>query len=76
MHLWPLDEVEEYNLEYEVPQAAPGFIGFGSNGGGELLTFDQEGHIYCLPAIGMEPQYATRVADSWEEFERYIEHAT
>jgi hypothetical protein len=73
MWLWPLDKIEQYNREYQVPQYAPGFICFGSNGGGELLAFDDQGAVFCIPAIGMEPKYATPVADSWSKFECYID---
>lgn len=73
MMLWPVENVEQFNMEYEVPKHAPGFLCFGSNGGGELLAFDENGAIFCIPAIGMEPKYAKRIADSWPEFERYIE---
>jgi hypothetical protein len=72
MSLWPLDKVYEYNRDYQVADFAPGFLCFGSNGAGELLAFDERGAIYCLPAIGMEPKYATPVANSWSEFATYI----
>src|SRR5437764_6384968 len=76
MQLWPLDKINEYNLSYGVTECAPGFVCFGSNGGGELLAFDQGGAVYCLPAIGIEPKSAVRVADSWSEFARYVDPAT
>jgi hypothetical protein len=75
MQLWPLDKVGEYNDDYEIAKYAPGFFGFGSNGGGELLVFDAAGAVYCLPAIGMEAECATRIANSWADFARYIENA-
>ena len=73
MRLWPTDKLDEYNSDYQVPEYAPGYFCFGSNGAGELLAFDDGGAVYCLPAIGMEPKYATPVAASWSEFERFIE---
>src|SRR4051812_27923992 len=72
MQLWPIDKLGEYNLNYQVAEYAPGFFCFGSTGGGDLLAFDQAGAIYALLAIGMEPQYARRVAESWSEFESCI----
>jgi len=65
--LWPLDQIKSRNHDYEVPRYAPGFIGFGSDGGGELLAFDASGAVFMLPLIGMEPQYANRIAESWNE---------
>ncbi|MFO0813214.1 MAG: SMI1/KNR4 family protein [Gemmatales bacterium] len=73
MMLWPLDEVEQNNREYEVPKYAPGFMCFGSNGGGELLAFDEEGTVFCIPLIGIDPKDAVHVADSWSDLEGFIE---
>ncbi len=73
--LWPLDKIAEYNDAYELAKSAPGFIGFGSNGGGELLVFDAKGAVYCLPAVGMEPNTQRKVANSWADFARQIETA-
>lgn len=75
MVLWPLDKLDEFNSDYEVPQYAPGFRCFGSNGAGELLAFDEQDAVVCLPAIGMEPKNAVLVAHSWNEFVRFIEDA-
>ena len=72
IQLWPIEKIEEYNRDYQVQQYAPGFLCFGGNGGGELLAFDELGKVVCLPAIGMEPQYATSVADSWSSFAKLI----
>ena len=65
--LWPRDEIESSNKAYEVPIYAPGFLGFGTDGGGELLAFDASGAVFMLPLVGMEPRYANRIADSWNE---------
>jgi hypothetical protein len=66
--LWEEAELEQFNKEYEVPKYAPGFFGFGSDGGGEMFAFDQQGRIFALPFIGMEPKVATFVCESWTEF--------
>lgn len=70
--LWHPDEVEKNNAELNVATLAPGFVGFGSNGGGEMLAFDAKDAVYCLPMIGMESRYAQKVADSWSEFRKRI----
>jgi hypothetical protein len=72
MQLWPIDEIDEYNRGYQVQEYAPRFLCFGSNGGGELLAFDESGKVVCLPAVGMEPEYARPVADSWSQFSTFI----
>jgi SMI1/KNR4 family protein SUKH-1 len=74
--LWSREEIETANTELEVGSLAPGFLGFGTNGGGEMLAFDSNGAVYCLPMIGMEVRYAKKVASSWTEFRSRIKHET
>ena len=71
--LWPLGEIEDLNQDYEVQEYAPGFLGFGSSGGGELLAFDSEGSIVMIPFIGMTPSEAITIAASWSDFVSKIE---
>jgi N-acetylglucosamine-6-phosphate deacetylase len=70
--LWPEEDVEQFNKEYEVPVLAPGFVAFATNGGGELYVFDQNEQVSELPCIGMQPQYASLIATTWSEFEARI----
>jgi hypothetical protein len=65
--LWPPDQIEASNRAYEVSLYAPGFLGFGTDGGGELLAFDASGAVFMLPLVGMEPRYAKKVADTWHD---------
>jgi len=71
--LWPPDEVERWNREYHVQEFAPGFLGFGSSGGGELLAFDVAGRVVMIPMVGMSADEAMPVADSWSQFVEKIE---
>jgi len=71
--LWQLEEIERANKDLQVEEVAPGFIGFGGDGGGEMLAFDKDGVVYKLPMIGMEPRYARRIAANWSELEKRIE---
>ncbi|WP_438481764.1 SMI1/KNR4 family protein [Oleiharenicola lentus] len=66
--LWEEPELELFNADYEVSKYAPGFLGFGSDGGGEMFAFDEKGRIFALPFIGMSPKDATFVCESWAEF--------
>jgi hypothetical protein len=66
--LWEEADLETFNVEYEVPNYAAGFFGFGSDGGGEMLAFGPDGKIYALPFIGMASEAATFIADSWSDF--------
>jgi hypothetical protein len=70
--IWPEDQMEQLNKEYEVEKYAPGFYGFAGDGGGEMYAFGSDGAIYALPLIGMEPKVAKRLAGSWTEFESKI----
>jgi len=64
--IWPAQKVLEYNHGYEVEKFLPGFVGFGSNGGGELLAFDtRQGEpwpVVAVPFIPMEESHAVQVA--------------
>jgi hypothetical protein len=74
--LWHPDEIETNNRDLQVETCAPGYLGFGTDGGGELLAFDASGAVFMLPMIGMEPRYANKIADSWLEVaERITRHA-
>lgn len=66
---WPQEELTKYNVEYEVPLYAPGYFGFATNGGGEMLALSPSGAVVCLPFIGMQPAVALLVAPSWVAFE-------
>ncbi len=72
---WPQAELNQYNLEYEVPQYAPGFFGFATSGGGEMFAISPTGSIVCLPFIGMEPVVALPIAPTWSVFEGMLQNA-
>jgi hypothetical protein len=66
--LWAPDEVEQLNQDYQVQEFAPGFLGFGSSGGGEMFAFDSGGGVVIMPFIGMSLSQAEIVATSWRDF--------
>jgi hypothetical protein len=72
---WPVAEVETWNERYEVPRNAPGYIGFGTSGGGEMYAFSPRGAIVCLAFIGMSPHDELQVATSWEVFKGMLRDA-
>ena len=72
LQLWHPDEIEEMNQKIGVPEIVPGFLGFGSDGGGELLAFDEQGAVFMLPMVGMEARYARKIADSWSDIRERI----
>jgi hypothetical protein len=65
--LWHPDEIEERNRGYCVGEYAPGFLGFGSDGGGEMLAFNSSGSVFMLPFVGMSPKEAKKIGSSWSE---------
>jgi hypothetical protein len=71
--LWRPEEVDEFNKDYQLERYAPGFITFGGNGGGELLVVNEAGEVFYMPAIGMEPESAIKIAENLQEFKGYME---
>lgn len=67
--LWPAEEVIILNLDYGVDKWLPGFVGFGSNGGGELFAFDtrspQALKVYMIPFGDLDEVSAILVADNF-----------
>ena len=47
--LYPLEELEEINQDYEVSEYLPGKIIIGSNGGGEFYGIDSDGSYFNVP---------------------------
>ena len=50
---WPLGKVEQHNSAYEVSINAPGYLGFASNGGGEMYAISPAGAVVCMAFVGM-----------------------
>lgn len=67
IELWTLEDLEKSNKEIQVLDLAPGYLAFAGNGGGEVLAFDSDGAVFMLPSIGMELQYAKKIAESFNE---------
>lgn len=74
--IWQSDEVIELNRGYEVSQSIPGFFGFGSNGGGELLAFDtrhgEPWKIVMIPFIPMDEKEAIEIAPDFLSFVKLL----
>lgn len=72
---WAIDELEQFNREYQVFEYAPGFFGFATIGGGEIFAVSPSGDIVCLPFIGMKLAAAMSIAANWQEFETRLRNA-
>lgn len=57
--------VLRYNVEYEIPEYAPGYFMFATNGGGELIALSPIGSVVRMPFIGMGAKDAWLVAPSF-----------
>jgi hypothetical protein len=70
--IWPAEESLKANNDYNVQEFVPGFFGFGSGGGGELLAFDtrtaQPWKVYMIPFAPMQEEYAIEIAGSFIAF--------
>ena len=73
--LWSLDELSEMNKGHGVHEYAPGYVGIGTDGGGEMIALSPLGEVVILPFIGMEPSQAVTVAPSWSALESLIKSA-
>jgi hypothetical protein len=68
--LWPIEQLEQLNREYEAQEYVPDVLLFGSDGGGEALGFRRSGvqsDIVITPWIGMSPELCIKIADSFTE---------
>jgi len=49
--LFPMEELQEINDDYEVDQYLPDCCIIGSNGSGELYGVDRDGNYFMIPVI-------------------------
>lgn len=69
IELFPLNELDEINKEYETEAYVPNFIAIGTNGGGTGIFINKENNnIYSIPFVGMEEKDAVLLAQSFSEF--------
>ena len=75
--LWPAAEVVELNAAYAIDTFLPGFLGFASTGGGELLAFDTRvapWRICMVPFIPMEDTHAVEIAPDFATLAQQFRH--
>jgi hypothetical protein len=77
--LWPAEEVAELNAAYKVPELLPGFVAFGSDGGGDMLAFgtagERWGRVFAVPFVPMEADAAAEIAPGFAALVRSFGHA-
>ena len=77
--LWKLDELEEFNRDYEVSDYCKGILLFGSSGGGEAFGFDTRQTpwtVIQVPFVGMDESAIEKVAGSFSGFLERIANGT
>jgi hypothetical protein len=76
VRVWPARTAIEHNRDYEVQEWLPGFIGFGDNGGPDMVGFDtREGEPYpvcAVPFVPMEWEAAVGQAPDFGAFIRQL----
>jgi hypothetical protein len=75
--LWPAAEVVALNIAYAIDTLLPGFVGFASNGGGELLAFDTRTtpwRVCMVPFTPMEETYSVQIAADFASLANQFRH--
>lgn len=76
--LWSAEEVLKANQAYNVENFIPGFWGFGSSGGGELLAFDmlhsEPWRVVMILFIPMDKQEAVVICKDFLDFVKAMGH--
>jgi len=68
---WGVSELSSLNASYESNKLAPGFLIFGSDGGGEAFGFDTRGlnwPLFQIPFVGLDWNSARPLGNSFDEF--------
>jgi hypothetical protein len=72
--LWSIEEIIDYNAQYDVEKYAPGLLIFGSSGGGEAYAFDYRSGkfdgVVKIPFVGMDLKYTRALASTFTDFLR------
>lgn len=67
--LWAVEDLPEYNEDYDVEKMAPGLVLFASDGGGSFYAFEREGRrIVELPSMPVDGEEAEPAGDTFIEF--------
>lgn len=74
--LWRIEELDEFNRDYEVHEYLTDVVLFGSNGGGEAFGFRKSktrADIVRVPFVGMSPDLCVKAAASFAELVSGVE---
>ncbi len=64
-----IEELQEVNDDYEVEKWWPGYVVFGTDGGGELWAYNPEKKVYCqIDSCNIDDDTYDTLSESLEEF--------
>jgi len=73
VRVWPARTAIEYNRDYEVQRWLPGFVGFGDNGGPDMVGFDtRRGEPYPVCAVPFAPMEWAAAMGTVPDFGAFI----
>jgi hypothetical protein len=73
VRIWPARTAIEYNRDYQVQKWLPGFIGFGDNGGPDMVGFDtRRGEPYMVCAVPFAPMEWEAAIGQMPDFGAFI----
>jgi len=78
--LWPLRDVLQYSRDYGFDEFAPGLLGIGTDGCGELYAIDvrdgSKGAVGDIPATSLQWEDFRQLASSFADFADTILNGT
>jgi len=77
LSVWPTDEIEQLNSDYQIGKYLPGVVGIGTDGGGECFALDYRSSkdapsMIQVPLGALGAETVTQLAASFQE---WIENA-
>jgi hypothetical protein len=72
--LFAVDELDSLNKSYQIQEFVPGFLIFGSDGGGEAYAFNIRDamRVVRIPFVGMDTTTVEPLASNFTEFIEYL----
>lgn len=69
VELFPFDDLDEINNDYETQKFVPDFIAIGSNGGGVGVFINKNNNkLYSIPFVGMEEKDSIFLSETFTQF--------
>lgn len=72
LSIFPIEDIQEINSEYEINSYLPHLIMFGTNRGGTGYAFDNKGTFFELDLSDLNEENLIKCGTSWEYFLEYL----